>query len=820
MQTIEETLTSIPAIQNITLDQIIAEACQRIAPLWSLENFVAVNPYLGNVDKKFSIVAQELSYLANIDSTMPINFYLDKIEKKEIVLQDVEKALQSSKANQYKNAEIFLENLCRSSSKKSVLPSIATAMQLVSQTTNVEWERFAIQRISLWCASYFDNGQAQLSSLTKNKNLFTSWKREALIDKTPEIAGLKSFRKQLQNLPDQPTETIEYVLNEFGLKSTAASYYLQRLLLSLNGWAGFAARIDYDAKLDSKESNQVTQLLAVLVSWELCTYLSLKNENLEDKWKQNKLNLASIKEEAIIDGTVANTILLQEAFNFSEQRKIISVINATKTTVETEKEKEVQAIFCIDVRSEIFRRNLEKTDSKIQTFGFAGFFGFPVNLLPLGKDKTKAQTPVLIKPQLTVFEKIRENNTNNKTVKRLKIKQEIASLWKTFKSGAVSCFVFVSPLGLLYIPKLIFETFKLSHFAKGFFSGRSRKLTVISLQDNSKIQTNLGISLDTQVEMAKNALTAMSLTENFGKLVLLVGHGASTTNNPYGSALHCGACGGHTGEANAKVAASIFNNQYVRSQLKKSNINIPESTVFVACLHNTTTDQISIFNEDDLSSSHEQLFKSLKTNLQTATGVTRTERAIRMSTENKNVTQRSRDWSQVRPEWGLAGCSAFLIGKQQRTKNLNLNGKVFLHTYDCEKDTENKILQAIMTAPMVVTSWISLQYYASTVDNKKLGSGNKTLHNITAGIGVIEGFSGDLRTGLPMQSISDGNYLQHNPTILNVIIEAKIESLNQVIEQNKLVRNLVDNGWLKLLQMNEDGKISNRYTGNLNWETI
>jgi uncharacterized protein YbcC (UPF0753/DUF2309 family) len=164
--------------------------------------------------------------------------------------------------------------------------------------------------------------------------------------------------------------------------------------------------------------------------------------------------------------------------------------------------------------------------------------------------------------------------------------------------------------------------------------------------------------------MAKNALTAMSMTSNFGKYVLLVGHGSSTKNNPYGSALHCGAFGSHTGEVNAKVATAVFNNDYVRTKLIEHKINIPKETVSLACLHNTTTDDITIFNEEDITTKNENLLTTLKRNLITATEKTRTERALRMITEtNRTIAERSEDWSQVCPEWGLPGCNAFLVSK-------------------------------------------------------------------------------------------------------------------------------------------------------------
>jgi hypothetical protein len=187
---------------------------------------------------------------------------------------------------------------------------------------------------------------------------------------------------------------------------------------------------------------------------------------------------------------------------------------------------------------------------------------------------------------------------------------------------------------------------------------------------------------------------------------------------------------------------------------------------------------------------------------------------------DKAITTRSKDWSQVRPEWGLAGCSAFVVAPRERTQGIHLEGKSFLHSYNWKKDEGFGVLELIMTAPMVVTSWINLQYYGSTVDNKSFGSGNKTLHNVTAGVGVLEGYSGDLRVGLPWQSLHDGKNYQHEPLRLNVFIEAPIDAMNDILEKHTSVRNLCDNGWLNLLAINELGKVSYRYTGNLEWEKI
>lgn len=186
----------------------------------------------------------------------------------------------------------------------------------------------------------------------------------------------------------------------------------------------------------------------------------------------------------------------------------------------------------------------------------------------------------------------------------------------------------------------------------------------------------------------------------------------------------------------------------------------------------------------------------------------------------EEIYSRTKDWSQVRPEWGLAGCSSFIIAKRKNTRGVDLEGKSFLHDYDWKSDESSAILESIMTAPMVVTSWINLQYYASTVDPEHFGAGNKTLHNVTSGLGVIEGSSGDLRIGLPYQSIHNGKDFEHVPHRLTVIIQAPTERINAILEKHKNVRDLFDNGWIHLLSMNDKGLLSQRYLGNLNWDEM
>lgn len=826
----EESGTTDTLVSARELATIMRTACKKIAPVWPLESFVAVNPYLGLIDKRFENVAQELSYVNGIEMTLPESFYLQKLEEGHIHPEDLTAVLKKQSNAKNVDVEAFIEQVKASRREEEPVTRIATFADTASVYTSTDWNRFVVGRISAWAASYFDAGQAVWKVANQNEGLFASWLAEAAIDRTTEFAGLKGFRKAVKALPSNPLDATVMALNQLGIPEAGLPLYLHRLLLGVGGWSAYAARVDWDSELYGGSDGKLMEFLAVLICWEACLYQCLNFPELENLWDDAKAEMEADLPVARTSDKLTQKLILQEAFDRAAQRKIIEKFRNNKYTKRPRSiQAKAQAIFCIDVRSEVFRRNLEMVDEQIDTLGFAGFFAFPINYVPMGHDSGEAQCPVLLKTGPTILEEIADKGANQQAINRRVLKQQARQVFKSFKSGAITCFSFVSPLGLSFLPKLFTDSFGITrpvpHPEQAGLTKQQVKQKGISLDVATHNHESVGIPVEQQLQMAKNALKAMSLTDDFGRLVLIVGHGSTTVNNPHATGLDCGACGGHTGEANARVAAAVLNNPEVRKGLHQEGISIPDITIFLACLHDTTTDEVTIYNESDVPDTRFAELNDLKKSLEQAGQATRTERLLRMTTQpqedaDKAITARSKDWSQVRPEWGLAGCSAFVVAPRERTQGINLEGKSFLHSYDWKKDKGFGVLELIMTAPMVVTSWISLQYYASTVDNKNFGSGNKTLHNVTAGIGVLEGFSGDLRVGLPWQSVHDGKNYQHEPLKLNVLIEAPIDAMNNILEKHEMVRNLCDNGWLNLLAINESGQVGYRYIGNLDWELV
>jgi len=814
-------------IKTTETREILSAGASKVAPLWSLENFVAVNPYLGLTDMPFEDAMEFLNMSGKAQATLPTSFYLEALQKGQIEREDIAKALKNNSFGFLEDAEGFIEDIYQESTDEDIY--IRTMSDVASEINGKKWGRFMTDRISFWASAYFDNNQAIWDTAKNQESLFGAWKKEAEVDYSPEAMGLKGFRKLIQTIPNNYQEAVSKALKTLDIPQPSMGLYLNSLLMKMNGWAGFTARIDWDARLAEKESHATEEFLAILLVWEMCLKELLHYPHLDQVWKETKADMLDIITEARWNQALSRKLILQAAFDIANQRRIVEKINGQKAVESTRITPKAQAIFCIDVRSELYRRNLEAADDAIETMGFAGFFAFPIKYVPTAHDEGANQCPVLLTTSHTIREQTGDHTYHQKAMERRTLKGHVAKAWKSFKLGAVSCFGFVSPLGLFFLPKLFTDAFGITrpvpHPDKAGLSREDVAQKGIQLDQENWADELAGIPVADRLNMAASALRAMSLTENFARTVLIVGHGASTVNNPHATGLDCGACGGHSGEANAKVAAAVLNDPEVRKGLKDQGIEIPKTTAFIAALHDTTTDEVSLFNvPDSIKISHRADLEELETALKMAGQTARKERAKRMNVLdgdiNKRVIDRSKDWSQVRPEWGLAGCSSFIVAPRERTAQLNFEGKAFMHSYDWRKDKEFSVLELIMTAPMVVTSWINLQYYASAVDNKKFGSGNKTLHNVVGGLGVLEGFAGDLRVGLPWQSVHDGGKFQHEPQRLNVIIEAPVDQMSKILEKHEPIRQLCDNHWIYLFAMNDNGKVAYKYIGNLEWEVV
>ncbi|MEZ4835990.1 MAG: putative inorganic carbon transporter subunit DabA [Caldilineaceae bacterium] len=75
------------------MNHAVDRACRRIAPLWPLRNFVAVNPFLGLADETFERAAEIMAQRAGAKMTAPRSFYAAAIHSGRITDADLAAAL-------------------------------------------------------------------------------------------------------------------------------------------------------------------------------------------------------------------------------------------------------------------------------------------------------------------------------------------------------------------------------------------------------------------------------------------------------------------------------------------------------------------------------------------------------------------------------------------------------------------------------------------------------------------------------------------------------------------------------------------------------
>ncbi len=780
-------------------------ACARIAPTWPLDRFIAVNPFWEHVDEPFERVAARLAALSGTRLLMSRAWFAEQWQAGRFTHAHLQRALEerASSFSVHRLEQVLAEPAPSVAVRARVMDVVDEGSVGLPPGLRPSWREFVTGSVSQFCASFFDEGQALLPP-SRAEGLYATWRRHALTDQRPHrLMGIDGFGALVALLPRTADEMARLALAELAVPAEELEAYLLGLLLDLNGWAAWGAYQRWTARLAGRGDASLRELLIVWLAWEWIS-LQLVDPARRDAWPRAIARWGRC-DAAAVEATAEDWIL-QRALELAAEDEVARGL--CEASSPSAKAPAFQAVFCIDVRSEVFRRALEAACPEAQTLGFAGFFGLPIEYRALGATSARPQLPGLLGAR---FEANDEGLSPGVAVTRT-ARLAARAFGEELKASAFSGFSFVEAMGPLAALDLVRETF-------GRPAQVSAEAAGLTAREDQQRLPRLGgpvgggvLELGARADLAAGVLRAMSLTHDFARLVVLIGHGSQTRNNPHAAGLDCGACCGQTGEVNARAAAALLNAPEVRAELQKRGLVVPDSTRFIAGLHLTTTDEVRLFEVDDVPPTHAADVSRLSLALAVAGNGARRERAARLDLPARvkrddrllleALQARGSDWAQVRPEWGLADNAAFIVGPRELTRRLDLGGRAFLHDYRFEEDEGFGILELLMTAPLVVAHWINLQYYASTVDNLRYGSGNKVLHNVVGGhLGVFEGNGGDLRIGLPRQSLHDGERWVHTPRRLSVFIAAPREAIEAVLQKHAKVRALVENQWLSLCQV-------------------
>ncbi|WP_339903333.1 DUF2309 domain-containing protein [uncultured Cyclobacterium sp.] len=771
---------------NQDLLSSIDKAVEVIGTTWPLYTFVASNPLAGYEKASFfdAVSAAQKQFSANAFPTA--KHYRQAWEKGDIDLEVLDHLLKENGLPQ--RPEKYLKLL--------------EGVQFSEEVNgNHKVDRLMVK----WLSAFMDEGLAEWEMPFKSEGFYSAWRLLAIYDSELGYTSLK-------DIPKTSTAALDQLLSDF----TEKDYFniCTHHFASLPGWIGYIKH--------RQESNSDWQQDFPI---HLMDYLAVR------LWISKKMNVPILPE---VNEVHTDSFLLKlqyvwlQAWEQSWQNQLAIKLEKGANATQTPKKSflpNAQMVFCIDTRSELIRRHIE-SKGNYETFGYAGFFGIAMDYQSLEDEISRKSCPPIVSSAYTVSESAQVDKKGQfLSLEKENSRRKFGNYFlKRMKNMLPSAFGYVEFSGVFYGLSLLARTimpgviYRKNQQRISQMEATCQPDIIKKSQENTDVP---GLSLEEKVSIVKSAFDLMGWNK-FAPLVLFVGHGSHSANNPFSSSLDCGACAASPGRHNARMLAKLANLLHVRKALANVHgIYIPENTLFLGAEHNTTTDGIVLFDAK-APETHKILIEDLKVNLRK---VQESATQNRLHTNGKNlskVQEKANNWSETRPEWGLAKNAGFIVGRRELTKNTDLDSRCFLHSYDWELDTTGKALEAIMQGPMVVTQWINNHYYFSTVDNSSYGGGSKITHNITGKFGVVQGNGGDLKMGLPLQSLySSDNDMYHQPLRLTVTIQAPINRVADILRRNSHLKSLLDNEWIYLLVMdpNKNNKIT-KYKKGLLWEPL
>ena len=634
---------------------------------------------------------------------------------------------------------------------------------------------------------------------------------------TAELLALAGWAGMVHRLEDDPTlaphDRVPCSLMEFlALRLCYTVTALRSVCGDSRGWQQVAIPADNGARVE---------VAALFDAAQLCALTSREMAALPEA------SFAAFRDEVALCDVLERRRLLHLAYERRHERRILVPLArhlSQPAPPSGPGRLAAQVIFCIDEREESIRRALEETDPEIETFGAAGFFGCAIDYAGIDDAHGVALCPVVVKPAHEVREVVVDGHADAHA-RRRNLRRAWAAVARNSYVSSRSLlrgWFSTACLGFLSVFPLTFRVLRPLGYARlmkrlnGFFLPEPRTELAFMRDDAAGEEATAGLmagfSTPEKADRVASVLGPAGLHQGHARIVAVLGHGSTSLNNPHESAHDCGACGGRRGGPNARLFAAMANRPAVRAALRERGIAIPDDTWFVGGYHDTCSDAVEWFDLSALPPDHRADFQRLCRSLDRARALSAHERARRFEGAGSDpepeealhhVEERSEHLGEPRPEYGHCTNAVCLVGRREKSRGLFFDRRAFLVSYDPLRDPRDEALARVLGAVIPVCGGISLEYYFSFVDNEGYGCGTKLPHNVSGLVGVMNGYQGDLRTGLPLQMVEI-----HEPVRILFVIESTPERLMKVVRASRELTEFVDNRWIRLATMDpEDGRI-------------
>ncbi len=763
----------------------------------TLKDFVHHNSLHSFQDKEFFDGIFSASKIFGFHVTFNINNYRKLHQQGRIKKEIIEQVIERSKGKE--NVELYMKKMLDSSYKHIYDPRVGQLRKEWKLQYKIDLDNIVQPLLFRILASFLDQGIAIWHFPFEEKGLINAIR-------TLEENSFSSFfnSKRAKALLFSGDLSIEKLLKIVVGDPAYYSNYLFDQQYSHKGWSGMMSVIEDNPDTIFYKKNVKYKDLILL---ELLLEIDALDNVLSNKWQPIAHGFTEVPEDylsPVKHGELQEILQLwQESFEWDYYDDVLAGVDYLAKNRKKTNESEVsfQAMFCVDDRECSYRRHLESVDKKCATLGAPGYYGAAIYFQPFGGKFYDKNAPVALIPKHLIKEVEMKQTRKHEVFHNKKTHSLLQGLISTFSIGLLAGLKMTLDLAR---PKMQAD------ISNAFSHMDINGTLLIENKDSNDIENGLqiGYQIPEMVDIVDSLLKGIGLTKKFASIVYVVAHGSSSANNPHHGAHDCGACSGRPGAVNARVFAFMANHAGVRESLRKRGLDIPDSTQFLAAMHDTASDEVVFYDEELLTDVNKKSHGTHKINFEKALDLNAKERARRFASININkglkhirneIKKRSVSYFEPRPELGHGTNALCHIGSREKIKGLFLDRRAFLQSYDYKQDPEGKVLEQVLGPLPGVCGGINLEYYFSRMDIEKMGAGTKLPHNVTGLIGVTNSSDGDLRTGLPLQMIEN-----HDPVRLLMMIEHKPEIILRIIKSSQKIYDWFDKGWIHLVAISPE----------------
>ncbi len=403
------------------------------------------------------------------------------------------------------------------------LPANRTLSDWLDDITGSELVEAINNQMIKWVTAFVDEGIAGWSMPSRERGFYAVWRELAQEDYSSSLLGIPHVRQKVQDLSDDPEEALRTLLHGLDIPEERWCEYLSRHLAHLPGWAGFirwrgdnpgypaqqqypidplqylAVRLFYEAGMVDglcQRKWSVKGTLSALVSYwsghrEQYQMFSPPHAHISNPhthgvchnaWRlfhlAQFLELTPIELHELPQAEVSTLLewldlfpqqvhgpVWLEAYEDVYREHLLKIIIGHPRAGAVCERPRAQGIFCIDARSESFRRHLEN-QGPYETFGYAGFFGVPMSHVAFDSHDHLALCPILLTPNAEVTEvpRIGQNEKLRDYLSGTRWHHLSDHLFHDLKQNPIVSFMLIDILGMLFSIGLVGKTLFRSSF--------------------------------------------------------------------------------------------------------------------------------------------------------------------------------------------------------------------------------------------------------------------------------------------------------------------------------------------------------------------